>query len=262
MKITILTIFVTNSYGRSIRPPMQEIHLRPTFSWANFDSNTNCNLVCPKLLDPVCGSDGETYDNECEMGKKSCERNIIITKNYKGPCNLEENDISEDIECPTLCNRMSNPVCGSDGETYSNECMMKLKACERKIIITKTHKGECIKQEKQCFRLCDRMAKPICGSDGQTYGSECMMKVEACEKDVIVTKRYDGSCVPMENDTNESEDGANESENNETCLKPCNRMINEVCGSDNQTYANSCLLEIASCENSFTIRKKHDGACK
>jgi len=247
MKITILTIFITNSYGRSINMKTimtEENHLRPTFSWANFDIIEDCNLLCPRLLDPVCGSDGETYNNECEMRKKSCE-------SFR----------------------------------------------EKNIIIAKKHIGECIKEKKQCFRLCDRMAKPVCGSDGETYGSECMMKIAACEKDVILTKKYNGSCIPMENDTNEyedganefedganefedganesedganesedganeSEDGANEFETNETCLKPCIRMIREVCGSDNKTYANSCLLEIASCENNFTITKKHEGACK
>ena len=45
----------------------------------------SCGLkVCPANYDPVCGSNGETYGNECEMDLASCELNLNLTVASKG----------------------------------------------------------------------------------------------------------------------------------------------------------------------------------
>lgn len=41
---------------------------------------------CPQLNEFVCGSNGKTYRNTCEMENDSCDSNVTITVAHKGHC--------------------------------------------------------------------------------------------------------------------------------------------------------------------------------
>lgn len=46
-----------------------------------------CEYDCSSLKrDPVCGSDGRTYKNECELKKFSCQKGANVTVLHKGEC--------------------------------------------------------------------------------------------------------------------------------------------------------------------------------
>jgi len=45
-----------------------------------------CNPVCPMIHMPVCGSNGQTYGNECALNYDNCVDGTNIEIAYEGDC--------------------------------------------------------------------------------------------------------------------------------------------------------------------------------
>ncbi|KAJ6667765.1 hypothetical protein lerEdw1_016086 [Lerista edwardsae] len=88
--------------------------------------------VCNGLWSPVCGSDGKTYSNKCFLCSEIAKSDVNITLKHEGEC---PEAIHERVNCSkypqtrgrVLCKRSAQEVCGTDGETHSNECVL----CDR-----------------------------------------------------------------------------------------------------------------------------------
>ena len=86
------------------------------------------------------------------MNWSACKQKKTILVKFKGRCEQvltkEENEINRVEKCDYIkCPEAHNPVCGNNGQTFSNECMMNWYACKQKKSITIRHRGECVKSK-------------------------------------------------------------------------------------------------------------------
>merc|ERR1711962_123252 len=103
-------------------------------------------------------------------------------------------------ECPLMCDRMYAPVCGSNGVTYGNECMMTTDSCERDEEITKAHDGECDAEfiSEKCSAMCTREFNPVCGKNGnefKIYPNKCLLQFDSCSSNGGIFEVDQSNCM-------------------------------------------------------------------
>ncbi|KAJ8036066.1 Four-domain proteases inhibitor [Holothuria leucospilota] len=190
----------------------------------------NCPTVCFALYNPVCGSDGETYSNSCELEVQKClSGDTTLTE---VPCRGKRST----EECPEMCTKQYDPVCGSDKVTYSNQCEFLKAQCQDPTLKLKGS-GACDRIEKRraedCATVCIQLHDPVCGSNEVTYGNQCEFLKAKCQDPTLKLKGR-GECDRIDF----------------YCDGPCFGLYDPQCGSDGRTYSNNCFfLKQKICHN-------------
>uniref|UniRef100_A0A3B4X1Y9 Agrin n=1 Tax=Seriola lalandi dorsalis TaxID=1841481 RepID=A0A3B4X1Y9_SERLL len=253
-------------------------------------SKCMCPLGCEgKAEETVCGSDGEDYRNECELHQHACKNQKNIRVQYQGhcdPCKDSENSLSTMCRVETLtrntlifglpesCPPGSEPLCASDGETYSSECAMTAKGmqkeqCKEDCLFNAVCLIEQLSARCSCDPIeCDGTYKPVCGKDGRTYTNDCMRRKAECLSKALIPMKHRGPCdlnvrspcldkvcdhgavCVVKNDEPVCE-----------CPEACPQTSDPVCGSDGHSYGSPCEMRAMGCALQRAIHIQHKGPC-
>ncbi|KAM6196189.1 double-headed protease inhibitor, submandibular gland-like [Sarcoramphus papa] len=97
--------------------------------------------ACTLEYMPICGTNGVTYTNKCNFCN-AVANGLDINLRHVGEC-FEQIDCSEHKGSDLICTADYNPVCGSDGKTYGNECQFCNAVSRSQETLFLKHRGEC-----------------------------------------------------------------------------------------------------------------------
>ncbi|EGZ26432.1 Kazal-like serine protease inhibitor domain-containing protein [Phytophthora sojae] len=201
------------------------------FSWDASDSadgsGAGCDQICPTDFDPVCGSDGVTYTNDCAFGIAQCrtpELNMTATGECAGGSFASSvkgsNAGSAAAACPDACVDVYDPVSDESGKTYSNECYMRMAKCKNtgdnsdkagigSLFEDGSHGvigSASSASSANCSGSCPDIYSPVCGSDGVTYSSPCKLELASCKNPKLKLVEADEDvCAGSEASTSKQE---------------------------------------------------------
>jgi hypothetical protein len=162
---------------------------------------------CPQVRDPVCGCDGQTYGSACEAAAEGvnvthegeCEPAYCWSNGdcsdlqycYFADCLLETGIC---LDRPEACLTVWEPVCGCDGQTYSNACYAAASG------VSVDYEGECQEEDpaQKCSNTGGTPMTALCCQSVGDFPNTCLVGACGCapesSHEVLVCACPEGQC--------------------------------------------------------------------
>jgi len=157
-----------------------------------------CATFCIFSFEPVCGSDGKTYSNTCLLEVEACNSKKAIEVAAKGPCKTKPKKTDEDEDIDDIPANRESAAFGRDNDDRSDDEDEGIAAAavvaatpEEDVALDADEEDELETFAKQgCPIGCPKILRRVCGSDGQIYDNECLLKEASCIKTLSSDSTY------------------------------------------------------------------------
>ncbi|XP_072811246.1 serine protease inhibitor Kazal-type 5 isoform X1 [Vicugna pacos] len=228
----------------------------------------NGKLFCFQDKKLFQSPDGKMFINKCAMCKMRLEKEAKLQRRARrlarattapAPAKLNCDDFKkEERNGYFVCTLDNAPVCGTDGKTYSNRCVLCAENTKTRSQVGIEREGECESgnpEQDVCsaFRPyvkdgrlgCTRENDPVLGPDGRTHGNKCAMCAELFLKEAKEKAKQTGETkmprTKMPRSAEQNLCKEYESQVRDGRLF-CTRESDPIRGPDGKMHGNKCAL--------------------
>ncbi|KAM4869393.1 serine protease inhibitor Kazal-type 5 [Urocitellus parryii] len=246
------------------------------------------DFICTADDAAVCGTDGKTYRNRCELCAENQKTSSQVGIKGEGKC--ESSNPEQDV-CSAFrayvkdgrlgCTRENDPVLGPDGRTHGNKCAMCAELFLKEAAENAKREGEnrirrnaekdlCKEFENQVRNgrlFCTRESDPIRGPDGRMHGNKCALCAEVFLRNFSEEKNKSDQNL-IENEENvkvkrEIEKQCSEYRDHaKKGILFCTRENDPVRGLDGKMHGNLCSMCQAFFQQEAEEKKKAEAQAR